>query len=59
MMRITNIRYLITEAPKAVTNAPKTVKPNMKQVKIDFPLPTQVRGIEKRLNTKNTFIIPK
>ncbi len=40
MRRITNIRYLITEAPKAGTNVPKADKPNMKQVKIDFPLPT-------------------
>lgn len=30
MRRITNIRYLITEAPKAATNIPKAVKPNMK-----------------------------
>lgn len=37
----------------------KKVKTNIKPVKIDFPLPEQVTGIDKRLNTKNTFSLPE
>ena len=59
MIRITNLRYLISEAPKVATNVPKAPKANIKQVKIDFPLPNEVKGIENRLNSKNTFTIPK
>jgi|JI61114BRNA_FD_contig_21_7455906_length_256_multi_4_in_0_out_0_1 hypothetical protein len=40
MMRITNLRYLIAEVPKAATNVTKAVKPNIKPVKLDIPLPT-------------------
>ena len=31
----------------------------MKPVKIDFPLPDKVKGIENRLNCKNAFEVPK
>lgn len=62
MHRITNLRYLIAEVPKIVKPAPaaKVPKPatNPKAPKIDVPLPTGVKGIENRLNSKNTFEIP-
>ncbi len=58
MHRITNLRYLIAEVPKNVGTKPKEVKPNTKAIKIDFALPEKVEGIEKRLNSKNTFHIP-
>lgn len=55
MHRITNLRYLLAEAPKNIKTTAKGAKPNIKAVKIDFPLPDKVQGIEKRLNSKNTF----
>ena len=36
----------------------KKVKENMKAVKIDFPLPEAVQGIEKRLNHHNHYLLP-
>ena len=62
MHRITNLRYLLADAPKKVANVvnpAKGVQPNIKPVKIDFPLPDKVMGIENRLNSKNTFEVPK
>lgn len=60
MHRITNLRYLISDVPKnAGKTASKAVKPNIKPIKIDFPLPDSVKGIENRLNSKNTFSIPE
>ena len=61
MHRITNLRYLIAEVPKNIKPAPaaKVQKGNAKTVKIDIPLPTSVKGIENRLNSKNTFEVPK
>ena len=32
---------------------------NIKPIKIDFPLPDKVQGIENRLNTKNTYLLPE
>jgi hypothetical protein len=49
----------MTDKPKTVANVIKGVKSNIKSVKIDFPLPSEVKGIEKRLNSKNIFAIPK
>lgn len=59
MHRVTNIRYLLADVPKVVGTGAKKVKPNVKAVKLDFPLPEKVIGIENRLNSKNTFEIPK
>lgn len=56
MHRLTVARYYIAEIP---IKAPKKVKANIKPVKIDFPLPDQITGIEKRINTKNTFLLPE
>ena len=53
MHRLTIAKYYLADIPAKVgKNKPKT---NIKPVKIDFPLPTAINGIEKRLNTKNTF----
>lgn len=59
MHRITNLRYLLADAPKNPKPATKAIKPNVKPIKIDFPLPEGLKGIEKRLNSKNTFSIPE
>lgn len=60
MIRITNLRYLLAETPKVVQAAQnKAQKVNVKPVKIDFPLPDKVAGIENRLNSKNLFHIPQ
>lgn len=59
MHRVANLRYLLPEVPKAVTTNLKAPKVNIKPVKIDFPLPDKVAGIENRLNCKNTFEIPQ
>lgn len=59
MHRVCNLKYLLAEVTKNTTNAVKAAKGNIKAVKIDFPLPEKVQGIEKRLNHKNTFEIPK
>lgn len=59
MHRVTNLRYLLADVPKAVGTGAKKPKVNVKAVKLDFPLPEKVIGIENRLNSKNTFEIPK
>lgn len=62
MHRITNLRYLLADIPKKVGNATQGAKgpqTNMKPIKIDFPLPDKVKGIENRLNCKNAFEVPK
>ena len=41
-----------------VQGAKQAKKVNIKPVKIDFPLPTQIEGIEHRLNATNTFQLP-
>ena len=41
-------KYLIATVRKA----------NIKPVKIDFPLPTEVQGIDKRMNHANTYALP-
>ena len=45
-------KYLLSVAKK-----PKKV--NIKPVKIDFPLPEQMEGIEHRLNSLNTYLLPE
>lgn len=59
MHRVCNLKYLLADVTKNAPNAVKVAKGNIKAVKIDFPLPDKVHGIEKRLNNKNTFEIPK
>lgn len=59
MHRVCNLKYLLADVPKNATNVVKAAKGNIKPVKIDFPLPDKIQGIEKRLNNKNTFQIPK
>lgn len=60
MHRITNLRYLLADVPKHVQPPQKKPhKVNIKPVKIDFPLPDKVTGIENRLNSKNLFSIPE
>lgn len=57
MFRITNLKYLIAETPKVVPTKVKAPKVNMQAVKIDFPLPEKIQGIEKRLNSNCSFVI--
>ena len=45
-------KYLLTTVKKAK-------KINIKPVKIDFPLPTGIQGIEKRINSVNTYALPE
>jgi hypothetical protein len=52
MQRSLNARYLI-KTVKALKKA------NIKPVKIDFPLPSTIQGIESRLNSLNTYQIPE
>ena len=60
-------KYFVAEIPKAPKEVkevkeakkPKAPKVNIKPVKIDFPLPENITGIENRLNTKNTFKLPE
>lgn len=37
----------------------KVEKVNMKAVKIDFPLPEAVQGIDGRINSKNAYLLPQ
>lgn len=39
-------------------HAKKVKKAVIKPVKIDFPLPEKVQGIESRLNTANSYLLP-
>lgn len=48
MQRLLNLRYL-----KATVR-----KPVIKPVKIDFPLPNKLEGVEARLNEPNTYELP-
>jgi len=44
---------------KYVVNTVKQAKKaNIKPVKIDFPLPTTIQGIDTRINTLNTYQLP-
>jgi asparaginyl-tRNA synthetase len=45
-------KYLLTVVKKAK-------KVNVKPVKIDFPLPDKIEGIENRLNSLNTYSLPE
>lgn len=57
MHRLTIAKYYLAEIP--IVKAPKPkVKANIKPVNIDFPLPDKIDGIQKRINTKNTFLLP-
>lgn len=74
MHLLSTLKYFVAEIPKApkiteALNAAKELptqkkeknkgpKVNIKPVKIDFPLPGKVQGIEHRLNSKNTYLIP-
>lgn len=59
MHRVCNLKYLLADVTKNAKNVVKAAKGNIQAVKIDFPLPDKVQGIEKRLNSKNTFEIPQ
>jgi asparaginyl-tRNA synthetase len=48
---------LLSKYLKSVVKKPKKV--NIKPVKIDFPLPEQIEGIEARLNSLNTYQLPE
>lgn len=52
MQKILGLRYLKTTVKK-----PK--KAVIKPVNIDFPLPETVQGIQKRLNSVNTYKLPE
>lgn len=49
MQRLLNLRYLKTTLRKAV----------IKPVKIDFPLPDKLQGVEGRLNEPNNYELPQ
>ena len=75
MHLLSTLKYFVAEIPKVpkVTEGSKgekalptqkkekkkAVKVNIKPVKIDFPLPDKVQGIETRLNSKNTYQLPE
>jgi hypothetical protein len=44
-------KYLLSTVKKAK-------KVNIKPVKIDFPLPETIEGIDNRLNSLNTYQLP-
>jgi hypothetical protein len=48
---------LVSKYLKSTVKRPKKV--NIKPVKIDFPLPEQIEGIEGRLNSLNTYQLPE
>jgi hypothetical protein len=48
---------LVSKYLLSVVKKPKKV--NIKPVKIDFPLPDQIQGIEDRLNSLNTYNLPE
>ena len=58
MYRLTATKYLVETFSKTKVKAPKP-KTNIKPVKIDFPLPDKITGIEDRLNAPNTFKLPE
>ena len=74
MHYLSTLRYFIAEIPKVPKvpevikpakelptkkkEKKKGPKVNIKPIKIDFPLPDKVQGIEQRLNSKNTYHLP-
>lgn len=52
MNKLVKLKYLVSLSAKAVKKA--VIKP----VKIDFPLPNSVQGIENRLNSSNSYALP-
>lgn len=48
---------LVSKYLLSVVKKPKKI--NIKPVKIDFPLPDQIEGIENRLNSLNTYELPE
>lgn len=55
MNTLCGLKYALSNAVKKV----KVKKTVIKAVKIDFPLPDKVIGIEKRMNTGGSFALPE
>lgn len=56
MRRLLNLRYLKTNSKKLEA---KPNKINIIPVKVDFPLPDKIDGIEHRLNLKGSYELPE